>query len=109
MQAANLFVHNISSFRGYRKIILGVIRKWSSEVHWILNVIWVIDISGWLSTLQFLSVTLPVMEIKSRLFHQVVKKLGRPRPLRVRILRVCLWVALWIPLYEFVTFLLGQS
>ena len=31
MQAANLFVHNISSFRGYRKIILGVIRKYSSE------------------------------------------------------------------------------
>ena len=31
MGAANLFVHNMSSFRGYRKIILGVIRKWSSE------------------------------------------------------------------------------
>ena len=31
MRAANLFVHNISSFRGYRKIILGVIRKISSE------------------------------------------------------------------------------
>ena len=27
-RAANLFVHNISSFRGYRKIILGVIRKY---------------------------------------------------------------------------------
>ena len=31
MRAANLFVHNISSFRGYRKIILGVIMKLSSE------------------------------------------------------------------------------
>ena len=31
MRAANLFVHNKSSFRGFRKIILGVIRKWSSE------------------------------------------------------------------------------
>ena len=30
-QAANLFVHNIFSFHGFRKIILGVIRKWSSE------------------------------------------------------------------------------
>ena len=31
MVAANLFVHNMSSFRGFRKIILGVIRKQSSE------------------------------------------------------------------------------
>ena len=31
MRAANLFVHNMSSFRGFRKIILGVIRKISSE------------------------------------------------------------------------------
>ena len=31
MRAANLSVHNMSSFRGFRKIILGVIRKWSSE------------------------------------------------------------------------------
>ena len=31
MRAANLFVHNMFSFRGYRKIILGVIRKGSSE------------------------------------------------------------------------------
>ena len=28
---ANLFVHNRSSFCGFRKIILGVIRKWSFE------------------------------------------------------------------------------
>ena len=27
MVAANLFVYNMASFRGYRKIILGVIRK----------------------------------------------------------------------------------
>ena len=31
MRAANLFVHNISSVRGFRKNILRVIRKWSSE------------------------------------------------------------------------------
>ena len=42
---------------------------------WICTVfIWVIDITGWLRSLQFLSVTLPVMEIKSRLFYRVVKK-----------------------------------
>ena len=56
MRAANLFVHNMSNFHGYRKIILEVIRK---------------------------SVTLPVMEIKPRLFYQVVKSLGRPRPLSI--------------------------
>ena len=83
MQAANLFVHNMSSFRGFRKIIIGVIRKmnfWSCTEFWIL--MRVIDISGWLCSLQFLSVTLPVMEIKPRLFYLVVKNLGRPRPLR---------------------------
>ena len=31
MRAAKLFVHNMSSFCGFRKIILGVVRKWSSE------------------------------------------------------------------------------
>ena len=31
MWVANLFVQNISSFRGYKKIILGVIRISSSE------------------------------------------------------------------------------
>ena len=31
MLAANLFVHNMSSIRGLRKIIFGVSRKWSSE------------------------------------------------------------------------------
>ena len=31
MVAANLFVHYMSSFRGFRKIILVVIRKYSSE------------------------------------------------------------------------------
>ena len=41
------------------------------------------DISGWLSSLQFLSVTLLVMEIKPRLFYQLVKILGRPRPLSI--------------------------
>ena len=31
MRTANSFVHNMSSFYGFRKIIFGVIRKWSSE------------------------------------------------------------------------------
>ena len=53
------------------------------KLHWILNFILVIDISGWLCSLQFLSVTLSVMEIKPILFYQMVKNLGRPRPLRV--------------------------
>ena len=69
MGAATLFVHNMSIFCGFRKIILGVIKKWSS----VLKFIRVIDISGWLNSLQFLSVTLPVMEIKPRLFYPVVK------------------------------------
>ena len=81
MRAANLFVHNMSSFRGYRKFILGVIRKWSSEAALNFEFIWVIDIPGLLCSLQFLSVILPVMEIKPHLFYQVVKNLGQPRPL----------------------------
>ena len=69
-------MHNMSSFRGFRKIILGVIRIlkfWSCTEFW--KIIRVIDISGWLSSLKFLSVTL---EIKPRLFYWVVKNLGRP-------------------------------
>ena len=31
MGAATLFVHNVSIFHGFTKIILGVIKKWSSE------------------------------------------------------------------------------
>ena len=31
MGAATLFVHDVSIFRALRKIILGVIKKWSSE------------------------------------------------------------------------------
>ena len=69
MGAATLFVHNVSILRGFRKIILGVIKKWSSEAA--LN--FEFYPSGWLSSLQFLSVTLPVMEIKPRLFYRVVK------------------------------------
>ena len=49
-----------------------------------------IDISSWLCALQFLSVTLPVMEIKPRVFYQMVKNLGPPRPLR-RIEGVFYW------------------
>ena len=73
MGAATLFVHNVSIFHGFTKIILGVIKKWSSEDALILYFILVIAISGWLSSLQFLSVTLPVMEIKPHLFYGVVK------------------------------------
>ena len=85
MRAGNLFVHIMSSFRGFRKIILGVIRKWSSEaaLNFEFYLSGVIDILGLLRSLQFLSVTLPVMEIIPRLFYQVVKNLGRPRPLSV--------------------------
>ena len=76
MGAATLFVHTVSIYCDFRKIILGVIKKWSSEAALNLNFIWVIDITGWLNSLQFLSVTLPVMEIKPRLFYRVVKNLG---------------------------------
>ena len=31
MGAANLFVHDMFSIRGFRKIIFGVIKKWISE------------------------------------------------------------------------------
>ena len=70
MGAGTLFVHNVSIFRGF-----------TMKLQWILNFIRVIDISGWLSSVQFLSVTLLVMEVKPRLFYRVVKNLGRPRPL----------------------------
>ena len=63
MDAATLFVHNVSVFHGFRKNIFGVLRNKVLERHWIFNFIQVIDISGWLSLLQFLSVTLQVMEI----------------------------------------------
>ena len=52
---------------------------WSSTELWMLSE-W-LTFSSWLCLLQFLSVTLPVMEIKPHLFYQVVKNLGRPRPL----------------------------
>ena len=74
MGATNLFLHNMSSFRGFCKIILGVIGKWSSKAALNFEFTQVIDISGLLNSLQFLSVTLPVMEIKPRLFYSVVKK-----------------------------------
>ena len=78
MRAATLFVHKVYIFRGFRKNILG---NEVLKLHWTLNFIWEIDISGWLSSLQFFSVTLPVMGIKPCLFYRVVKNLGRPRPL----------------------------
>ena len=45
-----------------------------------------IDISGWLCSLQFLSVTLPVMEIKPRLFYRLVKNLGWAQPLSFNVI-----------------------
>ena len=66
--AATLFVYYVSIFRGFRKFILGVIKKWSSEAALTFQA-------------DFLSVTLPVMAIKPRLFYQVVKNLGQPRPI----------------------------
>ena len=43
MGAPNLFVHNMSSFRGFRKIIMGIIGKLSSEAA--LN--FEFDLSDW--------------------------------------------------------------
>ena len=84
MRAANLFVHNISSFRGYRKIILGEIKKWSSEAA--LN--FECHLSDWHFRLtQFTAVLISNTEIKPRLFYRVAKNLVPPRPLiGVRIL-----------------------
>ena len=79
MGTATLSEHTMSIFRDFKKIILRVIKKEILKLHWILNFIWVIDISCWLSLLQL---SLPVMEIKPRLFYRVVKNLGRPRPLK---------------------------
>ena len=59
MGAAAMLEHTVSIFCDFRQIILGVIKKWSSEAAFI----WVIIISCWLSSLQFLSVTLPVIGI----------------------------------------------
>ena len=67
MRAANLFVHNMSSFRGYRKLSWEYNKEmkfWSCTEVWILLVN---DIYSLLCSLQFLSVTLPVKEIKPRL------------------------------------------
>ena len=77
MAAATLFVHNVV----LEKLSWELSRNEDLKLQWILNFIRVIDISGWLNSLQFLSVTLPVIKIKPRLFYRVVKKLGRPRPL----------------------------
>ena len=63
MGAVTLLVHHVSIFRAFRKIIVGVIKKRSSEAVMNFELVWVIDILGWLRSLQFLSVTLPVMEI----------------------------------------------
>ena len=81
---ATLYVHNMSIFRCFKKNILGFIKKWNSEAALSFE----FYPSDWhfrLSSLQFLPVTLSVMEIKPyfRLFYRVVKNLGRPRPLRL--------------------------
>ena len=72
MGTATLFEHTMSIFCDFRKIILGVIKKEILKLHWILNFIRVIDISCWLNSLQL---SLPVMEIKPRLFYRVLKKI----------------------------------
>ena len=62
MGTATLFVHYVSIFCGLKRIDLSSdleIKFW--KLHWILNFIWVIDISGWLSSGQFLSAALPVI------------------------------------------------
>ena len=60
IKAANLFVHNMSSFRAFRTIILGVFKKWSSEAA--LNIEfylsdWHFWFSGWLFTAALISKT----------------------------------------------------
>ena len=78
MRAANLFVHNMSRFCGFRKIILGVIRKWSSEAA--LN--FEFYLSDWhfrltLFIAVFISNTASD-EIKPRLFYRVVNTFKNP-------------------------------
>ena len=67
MWATNLFVHKMSSFCGLSKINLGVIIKWSSEA--------ALKFEFYLSDWHF---RLPVMDIKPRLFYQMVKILVDP-------------------------------
>ena len=55
MGAAALFVHSVFIFHGFRRIIFGVIRNEVLKLHWMLNFIWVIDISGGLQFTAVLS------------------------------------------------------
>ena len=59
MLAATLFVPSVSIFSGFKNYL-----KSNLKLPWILNFIWVIDISSWLSSVQFFPAALPVMEIK---------------------------------------------
>ena len=74
-------MHNMSSFRGFRKIILGVIRKWSSEAA--LN--FEFYPSDWHFGLTQFTAVLISNTVKPRLFYWVVKTQGRPRPLSVKL------------------------
>ena len=77
MLAATLFVPSVSIFSGFKNYL-----KSNLKLPWILNFIWVIDISSWLSSVQFFPAALPVMEIKLRLVYRVVKNLGVHRSVR---------------------------
>ena len=50
--------------------------------YWILNIIWVMTFQADSVQISFLSVPVPVMEIKLCLFYWVVKNLGHLRPWR---------------------------
>ena len=92
MRAANLYVHNMSSCRGFRKIIIRkiiIIRKWSYEAE--LNFEFYLD--DWHLRLTLITAvlisTLPVMEINHRLLYWVVKNIDRGNKHCFQIYIVC--------------------
>ena len=81
MGAATLFVHIVSILRGFRKIILGVIKKWSSEAAMNFE----IYPSDWHFRLtQFTAVLISNTASDGDLTPPILpggKNLGRPQPL----------------------------
>ena len=84
MRTANLSVNDMSSFRGgFRNIILGVIRKWTSEE--------ALNFEFYLSDWHFRHIPFTAVLISNTasegdetpLFYRVEKNLGRPRPLKM--------------------------
>ena len=84
MRTANLFVHDMSSFRGgFRNIILGVIRKWTSKAE--------LNFEFYLGDWHFRHIPFTAVLISNTasegdetpLFYRVEKNLGRPRPLKM--------------------------